>query len=106
MDSILSVLGMLGGAITLSGIAVFVGNRRIKAERAEFVEKQRDDYRQALDSERAECKAQIVELTERISRLEGQLETATGELGEKLGERIGQRIGTAILTRLAEKGVG
>lgn len=106
MDTFLDIGGLLGIAIGVAGVVVLVSNRRIKDERAQFVEKQRDDYREALELERADCKRQLNEQGERISRLEGQLEAATGDLGDRLGERIGQRIGTAILGRLGEKGIG
>lgn len=110
MDALLDLGGLVGIAIGVAGVVAVLSNRRIKDERAQFVEKQRDDYREALETERIECAAKITEQGERISRLEGQLELANSEhlakLAEDVGNRVGDRIGTAILHRISERGIG
>lgn len=108
MDSVLTVVGIVGGLLTVvvgvPSLIAKLGNRAIKDERASFLEKQRDDYKEALEAERLECKRQLADQDQRIARLEGLLEAATGNLMRELGEKIGDRIGVAILSRIREGG--
>lgn len=92
-------LGLIVGPVGLAvGVIVALSNRQIRQERIDHLDGLVDDLRGEMADERRRCDEKVRELEHRCSRLEGQVDAAVGDLGD----RIGRSIAEAVITRLAE----
>lgn len=88
MSDVLGYLGLIVGPVGLAvGVIVALSNRQIRQERIDH-----------LDGLVEVQQHEITALQQRCSKLEGQVDAAVGELGD----RIGRSIAEAVITRLAE----
>lgn len=93
MAEVLGYLGLVVGPIGLAvGVIVALSNRQIRQERIDHLDGMVDDLRGDMEDERRRCDSQVADLSARCSRLEGQLEVATGELGDRIGARIAESV--------------
>lgn len=94
-----SLLGAGGAVSFIASVVVALSSRGIRRERIELLEGQNADLRAGLAYERDECTRRVDELSRDVSHLQGQLDAATGQLGE----RIGARIAEAVIIRLVDE---
>jgi hypothetical protein len=97
---LVTLVGVTGLISFAASVVVALSSRSIRRERIELLEGQNADLRSALSDERAECTLRVDALSRDVSHLQGQLDAATGQLGE----RIGSRIAEAVIKRLVDDG--
>lgn len=93
MLEILGYVGLVVGPIGIVvGVIVALSNRQIRQERIEHLDGLVDDLRGEMNDNERRCAEKVSELEHRCSRLEGQVDTLTGDLGEKIGKKIAESV--------------
>lgn len=98
--SILQIAGVVGGIGFVVAAVIAVVNRGIREDRIVHLTGLVNELQIGLNNERANCAEHIKDMADRISHLQGQIDAATGELGE----RIGRAIAAEVMERLSEAG--